>query len=91
MKNRLCIALAAAMLVAACSRTTGAHKELTATVKVVPGFDPGAMTEPPPLAEVTGDDAVSRAKAEEVYFRCSKVPRPERKDNPWCQLRDKIL
>jgi len=90
MKIRLFIALAAAILAAACSRTDDADKELTATIKVVPGFDPGAMTEPPPLAEVTGNDAVSRAKAEEVYFRCSKVPRPERKDNAWCQLRDKI-
>ena len=35
--------------------------------------------------------SVSRAKAEEVYFRCSKVPRAERKDDLWCQLRDKIF
>ena len=48
------------------------------------------MTEPPPLAEVTSNDAISRAKAEEVYFRCTKVPRPQRKANPWCQLRDQI-
>lgn len=90
MKIRLCIALAAAILAAACSRTDGANKELTAAIEVAPAFDPGAMTEPPPFAEVTGNDAISRAKAEEVYFRCSKVPRPERKGNPWCQLRDKI-
>lgn len=89
MTNRICIALATALLLAACSRSD-ADKELTATIEVAPAFDPGSMTEPPPLAEVTGNDAVSRAKAEEVYFRCTKVPRPERKDNPWCQLRDKI-
>ena len=50
MRTRLCIALAAAILGTACSRTDDADKELTATIKVVPGFDPGAMTEPPPLA-----------------------------------------
>lgn len=90
MRTRYCIALAAAVLAASCSRTDDANKDITATVEVAPAFDPGSMTEPPPLAEVTGNDAISRAKAEEVYFRCSKVPRPERKGNPWCQLRDKI-
>ena len=90
MMNRLFIALAAAILAAACSRTDDADKELTATIEVTPTFDPGSMTVPPLLAEVTGNDAVSRAKAEEVYFRCSQVPRPERNDNAWCQLRDKI-
>lgn len=90
MRTRFCIALAAAVLAAACSRTDDANKEITATVEVAPAFDPASMTEPPPLVEVTGNDAISRAKAEEVYFRCSKVPRPERKGNPWCQLRDKI-
>ena len=89
-RNLPFIALAAAILAVACSRTGNAEKELTATIEVTPAFDPGSMTVPPTLAEVTGNDAASRAKAEEVYFRCSKVPRPERKDNAWCQLRDRI-
>jgi len=91
MKKRLCITLAVTILATACSRTDNAEKDFKATVEVAPTFDPGAMKVPPPLAEVTGTDAISRAKAEEVYFRCSKVPRAERKDNPWCQLRDKIF
>ena len=90
MKIRLCIALAAAILGTACSRTDDADKELTATIKVVPGFDPGAMTETDAIAVNGFEDAISRAKAEEVYFRCAKVPRPERKGNAWCQLRDQI-
>src|SRR5690606_33503655 len=54
MTNRICIALATALLLAACSRSD-ADKELTATIEVAPAFDPGSMTEPPPLAEVTGN------------------------------------
>lgn len=61
---------------------------LTACSKPPEATDPGSMIEPPPLAEITGTDATSRAKAEEVYFRCSQVPRRERHDNPWCRLRD---
>ncbi len=91
MRTRLPIMLAAALVVAACSRSDTGDAELRATLEVKPAFDPSSMTVPPPLAEVTGNDAISRAKAEEVYFRCSKVPRPERKDDPWCQLRDKIF
>ena len=92
MRNRtLLVVMACALLGVACSQTDSGETHLSATVEVVPAFDPGLMTEPPALAEVTGTDAVSRAKAEEVYFRCSKVPRPERGDNAWCQLRDKIL
>lgn len=92
MRNRTLFAVAScALLGAACSRTDTGETHLSASVEVAPAFDPGLMTEPPSLAEVTGTDAVSRAKAEEVYFRCSKVPRPERGDNAWCQLRDKIL
>ena len=91
MRTRLPIILAAALLAAACDRTDTGDAELRATLEVKPAFDPGSMTAPPPLAEVTGNDAISRAKAEEVYFRCSKVPRPERRDDPWCQLRDKIF
>lgn len=90
MRTQLLIALAAVVLAAACSRTDNANEKITATAEVAPAFDPGSMREPPPLAEVTGNDVISRAKAEEVYFRCSKVPRPERKENPWCQLRDKV-
>lgn len=91
MQTRLATALAAALLAAACSRTDTGDAEIRATLEVKPTFDPGSMTTPPALAEVTGSDALSRAKAEEVYFRCSKVPRAERDDDPWCQLRDKIL
>lgn len=91
MQIRLATVLTAALLVAACGRTDTGDVELRATVEVKPAFDAGSMTVPPPLTEVTGNDAISRAKAEEVYFRCSKVPRPERKDDPWCQLRDKIF
>lgn len=90
MQTRICIAIAAALLAAACSRTESGKTQIAAKVQVTPAFDPGSMTEPPPLAEVTGNDAISRAKAEEVYFRCAKVPRPERKGNAWCQLRDQI-
>lgn len=91
MQARLATVLAAALLAAACSRTDTGDAELRATLEVKPAFDPGSMTTPPALDEVSGSDAVSRAKAEEVYFRCSKVPRAERKDDPWCQLRDKIF
>ena len=91
MQTRLATVLAAALLAAACSRTDTGDAEIRATLEVKPTFDPGSMTAPPALAEVTGSDALSRAKAEEVYFRCSKVPRAERKDDPWCQLRDKIF
>lgn len=90
MKTRTCLVIAITLLAAACSRTEPGEAEISATMQVAPAFDPGSMTEPPPLAEVTGNDVISRAKAEEVYFRCAKVPRPERKDNAWCQLRDKI-
>lgn len=90
MRTHVCIAITVAILAAACTRTDSGETEISATVQVAPAFDPGSMTEPPPLAEVTGNDAISRAKAEEVYFRCAKVPRPERKTNPWCQLRDQI-
>ncbi len=91
MKERIPIAIAFTCLAAAsCSGTDNAETEVAATIEVAAAFDPGSMKEPPALAEVTGNDAVSRAKAEEVYFRCSKVPRPERKGDPWCQLRDKI-
>lgn len=51
--------------------------------------DPGSMTAPPPLADVIGTDEISRTKAEEVYFRCSQVPRRKRSNDPWCQLRDR--
>lgn len=91
MQTRLATVLAAALLAAACSRTDTGDAELRATLEVKPAFDPGSLTTPPALAEVTGSDALSRAKAEEVYFRCSKVPRAERKDDPWCQLRDRIF
>lgn len=91
MEPRLATVLAAGLLAAACSRTDTGDAELRATLEVKPAFDPGSLTTPPVLAEVTGSDALSRAKAEEVYFRCSKVPRAERKDDPWCQLRDKIF
>lgn len=91
MQARLATVLAAALLAAACSRTDTGDAQLRATLEVKPAFDPGSMTTPPALDEVTGSDAVSRAKAEEVYFRCSRVPRGERKDDPWCQLRDKIF
>lgn len=92
MPNRtLLVVVSCALLGVACSRTDTAETHRSATVEVVPAFDPGLMTEPPSLAEVAGTDAVSRAKVEEVYFRCSKVPRPERSGNAWCQLRDKIL
>ena len=91
MQTRLATVLAAVLLAAACSRTDTGDAELRATLEVKPAFDPGSLTTPPALAEVTGSDALSRAKAEEVYFRCSKVPRAERKDDPWCQLRDKIF
>ena len=91
MQTRLATVLAAALLAAACNRTDTGDAELRATLEVKPAFDPGSLTTPPALAEVTGSDALSRAKAEEVYFRCSKVPRAERKDDPWCQLRDKIF
>jgi len=92
MHNRTLLAVVSfALLGVACSRSDTDETHISATVEVAPAFDPGLMTEPPSLAEVTGTDAVSRAKAEEVYFRCSKVPRPERGDNAWCQLRDKIL
>ena len=90
---RFATVLAAALLVAACNRTGDGDGdgELRATLEVKPAFDPGSMTTPPALDEVTGSDALSRAKAEEVYFRCSKVPRAERKNDPWCQLRDKTF
>ena len=91
MQTRLATILAAALLAAACSRTDTGDAELRATLEVKPAFDPGSLTTPPALAEVTGSDALSRAKAEEVYFRCSKVPRAERKDDPWCQLRERIF
>jgi len=91
MQARLATVLAAALLAAACSRTDTGDAQLRATLVVKPAFDPGSMTTPPALDEVAGSDAVSRAKAEEVYFRCSKVPRAERKDDPWCQLRDKLF
>ena len=91
MRTRLATVLAAALLAAACSRTDTGDAELRATLEVKPAFDPGSMTTPPALDEVTGSDAVSRAKAEEVYFRCSRVPRAARKDDPWCQLRDRIF
>lgn len=91
MQTRLATVLAAALLAAACSRTDTGDAELRATLEVKPAFDPGSLTTPPALAEVTGSDALSRAKAEEVYFRCSKVPRAERKDDPWCQLRERIF
>lgn len=91
MQTRLATVLAAALLAAACSRTDTGDAELRATLEVKPAFDPGSMTTSPALDEVSGSDAVSRAKAEEVYFRCSKVPRAVRKDDPWCQLRDKIF
>lgn len=91
MQTRLATVLAAALLAAACSRTDTGDTELRATLEAKSAFDPGSMTKPPALDEVTGSDALSRAKAEEVYFRCSKVPRVERKDDPWCQLRDKIF
>jgi|GEM_PF-2592990 len=91
MEPRLATVLAPGLLAAACSRTDTGDAELRATLEVKPAFDPGSLTTPPALAEVTGSDALSRAKAEEVYFRCSKVPRAERKDDPWCQLRDKIF
>lgn len=92
MHNRtLLVVVSCTVLATACGRTDTDEAHLSAAVEVAPAFDPGLMTEPPSLAEVTGTDAVSRAKAEEVYFRCSKVPRPERSGNAWCQLRDKIL
>lgn len=91
MQTRLATVLAAALLAAACGQTDTGDAELRATLDVKPAFDPGSMTRPPALDQVTGSDAVSRAKAEEVYFRCSKVPRAERKDDPWCQLREKIF
>ncbi len=91
MRTRLPIILSTALLAAACSRPDTGDAELRATLEVKPAFDPGSMTAPPSLAEVTGNHAISRAKAEEVYFRCSKVPRSERKDDSWCQLRDKIF
>lgn len=91
MQARLATVLAAALSAAACSRTDTGDAELRATLDVKTALDPGSMTAPPALDEVTGSDAVSRAKAEEVYFRCSKVPRAERNDDPWCQLRDRIF
>lgn len=91
MQTRLATVLAAALLASACSRTDTGDAELRATLEVKPAFDRGSLTTPPALAEVIGSDALSRAKAEEVYFRCSKVPRAKRKDDPWCQLRDKIF
>jgi len=75
--RHLVVAIAVAIGISACTKAAG-------------GYDPGTMTEPPPLSEVVGTDAVSRAKAEEVYFRCTKVARPERRANLWCQLRDRI-